>query len=408
MMKIPETNIVLETMPKRALNYYKHLKIVLFWTSVVKFSFLGLSTMLAAAAYFKRADLDPIRLQAVFVVSLMLFIIFLFWQIFQKFFLKQINDRRVNVFENRLEIFQADNEGEKHSINFSDIQKVDWGLFSVFGVFFIATNDRIYRFSSFLHRAEYILEAIEEARPELFTEIGFEDMRNSVLAADHRLSRVHDMFFGRYKFVNVFCYFLLPAIGCGLIIWQQLARTQVYFMPEYLWTLVNMVIAAAIIVGALHFIIAEFVLDKDLQARLKEDFNDKGRDLDYEEGVFAKSNPAKIFAIALSFYTILAHDMNQFTNAQINNSSADLNILKNDSYIVDRRYNCVSCVYELKKDNDIVFIHEDQLYYGRVLSPNDRQPASVNNAEQVEVKINDQGETLKVPFSRILGKVIRD
>jgi hypothetical protein len=408
MMKIPETNIVLETMPKRALNYYKHLKIVFFWSSVVKFSFLGLALTLAVTTFMMRAELDATRIQASFVVSAMLFCIFTFWQFFQKFFLQNINNRRVNVFENRIEIFQEDGEGEKFVVNFNDVEKVDWGFFSFFGVFTISTQDRVYRFSSFLHRAEYILEAIEEYRPQIFEKMDFEDLRNNVLSADHRLSRVHDMFFGRYKLLSLFCYFLLPVLGGSVIVWHQVTRITINFLPDYVWSLVNIVIAAAFFVGMFHFLVTEFLFDKDLQIRLKEDFNDKGRDLEYEEGILAKSNPAKIFAIALAFYSISAHDVNQFGYYRINNSSADLQVIKNDVYMVDKRYNCLECVYALEKNHDIVFIHDETLHYGRVIVDSNRQPASAEETTVVALKINDRGDTVQVPFKQILGRVIRE
>lgn len=408
MMKIPETNIVLETMPRRALNYYKHLKIVFFWSSVIKFSFLGLSLVLAVTTYLMKAELDANRIQASFVVSAMLFCIFVFWQFFQKFFLQNISDRRINVFEDRVEIFQEGGEGEKHLISFEEIEKVDWGFFSFFGVFTVTTKDHVYRFSAFLHRAEYILEAIEENRPQIFENVDFEDLRNNVLSADHRLSRVHDMFFGRYKLLSLFTYFLLPIIGTSLITWQQVSRIQVNFLPDYIWSLINIIVAAVFFVGMLHFLVTEFLFDKDLQLRVKEEFDDKGRDLDYEEGILAKSNPAKIFGIILAFYMVLAHDINQFGYYRINNSSADLNILKDDVYLVDKRFNCTGCYYELSKNSDIVFIYEDNLHYGKVILSSDRSPASESALKQVMVKINDKGETIEVPFKNILGKVIRE
>lgn len=408
MMKIPETNIVLETMPNRALNYYKHLKIVFFWSSIVKFSFLGLALTLAVTTFLMRAELDATRIQASFVVSGMLFCIFVFWQFFQKFFLQNINKRRVNVFENRVEIFQEGGDGEKHIINFDDVEKVDWGFFSFFGVYTVTTKDRIFRFSSFLHRAEYILEAIEEYRPQIFEKLDFEDLRNNVLSADHRLSRVHDMFFGRYKFLSLFCYFLLPIIGGSAIVWHQVTRITINFLPDYVWSLVNIVIAAAFFVGMFHFLVTEYLFDRDLQFRLKADFNDKGRDLEYEEGILAKSNPAKIFAIVLAFYSITAHDVNQFGYYRINNSSADLQVIKNDVYMVDKRYNCLDCAYSLEKNHDIVFIHDDTLHYGRVILDSKRSPASVEETTMVEVKINDRGDTVEVPFKQILGRVIRE
>jgi len=281
MMKIPETNIVLETMPRRALNYYKHLKIVFFWSSVIKFSFLGLSMVLAITTYLMKTELDANRIQASFVVSAMLFCIFVFWQFFQKFFLQNISNRRINVFENRVEIFQESGEGEKHVIDFDEVEKVDWGFFSFFGVFTVTTKEHVYRFSAFLHRAEYILEAIEEHRPQIFEKIDYEDLRNNVLSADHRLSRVHDMFFGRYKLLSVFTYFLLPVIGTALITWQQVTRIHVNFLPDFIWSLVNIIVAAVFFIGMLHFLVTEFFFDKDLQTRLKEEFGDKGRDLEY-------------------------------------------------------------------------------------------------------------------------------
>ena len=408
MMKIPETNIVLETMPKRALNYYKHLKIVFFWSSIVKFSFLGMAIILLGLTFLMRSDLDATRIQASFVVSGMLFFIFVFWQFFQKFFLENINNRRVNVFENRIEIFQEGAVDEKDIISFDDIEKVDWGFFSFFGVFTITTRDRVYRFSSFLHRAEYILEAIKDYRSEIFEKLDFEDLRNNVLSSDHRLSRVHDMFFGGYKYLSLFSYLILPLIGGALIVWHQFSRTRINFVPDYIWSLINIVIAAAFFVGIIHFFITEYLFDKELHLRLKENFNDRVRDLEYEQDILARSNPTKILAIVLAFYSISSHDINQYGYYRINNSSADLQIIKNDVYMVDKRYNCVECIYSLEKNQDIVFIYKDTLHYGRVVIDSSRSPASAKTKSNILVKINDQGETINVPFKQVLGRVIRD
>lgn len=408
MMKIPETNIVLETMPKRALNYYKHLKIVYFWTNFVKYGFLLLFILATVSTVFMRKQLAPEIFNKSLVLCGVLFFIVMVWHLFQKIFLGSFYKRRVNVFEDRVEIFE-ENEGEhKEVLNFKDVESVGWGFYSFFGVFVVRTKDQVFRFSAFLHRAEYILESIEEFKPAIFEGQDFEELRNSVLSADHRLSRVHDMFFGKYKWFSLFTYFLLPIIGIAMIFWQQFNRMHVYSTAEYGVSLTNLVISLAFFVGMVHFLITEFLFDKELQNRLHEEFEDKGRDLDYEDHIYAKSNPAKILGMAFAFYSIITFDFNLYGYYRIENSSADLNVLKNDVYLVDKRFNCMDCQYSLHKNNEIVFVHNNTVYYGKIVADQLRKPASAEETPEVEVKVNDQGEVFKVPFYNIQGKVIRD
>ncbi|MGB0453949.1 MAG: hypothetical protein ACPGJV_09560 [Bacteriovoracaceae bacterium] len=408
-MKIPETNIVLQKMPVRTLNYARHGKLLCFVSEMIEKGLLFITILFLIIPLLLKSEMTGNQFSAYIVLSSFSLFGFLGLRFWSKKFFKKLFEKKIYIYPNYFLIVDK-NEEDAIKVEFGEVTGVEQGFIPFLGMFTVKTKERSYYFSGFLHRAEKLLEELHrwgywEGEDKTYT-----PLRYSVICADHRLSRVYESCFGTERMKLLVTYILVPFIASFLTFWKQLYKVKINFMGDYFWNLLNIQFSILIVCGIVHFFITEGIFYKSLTQQLDEDNDNKKRDKEYEEKVYRHSLPIKIFFVFICFYSVLMFDVNQFGYYQVFNSSSKLNILKNDMILVDKRYNCMRCEYSLRKGEKLVFIKDNKVYYGKITNVAlSRNVASFDN-ENIDIKfgviMDDTEKVIYVENQDVLGKAL--
>lgn len=273
---------------------------------------------------------------------------FLFFVGFYHFWLSDRINRSIQVFPTHILIH---NNKKTEELKFSEIESVGMVCLSLF-YFKLKSGFKFY-FNSSLERVDYVWEGVRFARPDLLSPEEFENFRLKLVQYDHHQKRKE--WFFKHKLVDVLNWVIVPL--CFLYFAYNFQSKEVfiyskgiYFFRLFMYSLLVLLVTSFFY----SMILKKLIFDSKLKQQLEEQ-GEKLRDLEFEGIVLHRSKVFQFFTIAFILGFVIKVDMNLYSVTKINSDIANTSLKKGKAVLVDNRYNCINCRYQLTEGDVVVF-----------------------------------------------------
>ncbi|WP_408098259.1 hypothetical protein ACJVC5_04925 [Peredibacter sp. HCB2-198] len=330
---------------------------------------------------------------------------------FYFFWLRSRLKRSVQVFEDHILVH---NGKLKEPLYYAEIQSVNLVCWSIFYV--KMNNGFKYYFNSSLERVDYIWEGIHAARPELVSQEEFEAQRIKLVQYDHHQKRKE--WFFKHKLVDVFNWAVLPVVFLVCAYFVQ--SRNIYINQQGLYFFRLFMYALLVLLSTTFFyslVLKKFVFDKKVEEQMSSS-EDKMRDLEFEGVVLQRSKIFQFVTACFLLAMVIRMDVNLYSVSKVKEDLASFNLKRGSTILVDNRFNCIACRYELK-DGDLVLFGRGTI--GQVLAregdmvgqigqdPNGRTIASENVQEvprgHLAVKSSNGKDIVFIKIEDLIGKI---
>lgn len=335
--------------------------------------------------------------------------------IFYFTWLKDRLKRSVQVYPTHLLIHESKVPQQLLFEDVESVSRVCWSLFYI-----KMKNGHKFFFNSGLDRVDYVWEGLKNARPDLISDADYESFRVLLVQYDHHQKRKE--WFFRHKILDAVNWFGLPVFflfGAFIIQNREVMIHQpgMYFFRLFMFSLLILLITTFVFSLGLK----KLIFDRKIAAQLDDPSREKQRDLEFEGVILHRT---KLFQIVLScflFTFVIYSDLNLFSVTKVKDEVSMFNLKKGKSLVVDNRYNCFNCRFELK-DGDIVLFGKG--YIGQIMAKGGdmvgeisqdktgRMIASENIQEvppgYVAIKAANGKDIVFVRTQELIGKIRRD
>jgi len=280
-------------------------------------------------------------------LSLSLFCFFV-CSTFYAFWLRPKMKRSVQVFEDHVLVH---NGKTKEAVHYSEVESVTVVCWSIF---FVKTKNGVkHYFNSSLERVDYIWEGLYKSRPDLIPEKDFEEYRVKLVQYDHHQKRKE--WFFKHKMIDVFNWFVVPVLFVSFAFIFQSKHVMIhqeglYFFRLFMFALLVLLTTAFIF----SIILKKAVFDKKVTAQL-ETGTEKMRDLEFEGLILQRSKFFQLVTASFILAILIKTDANLYSVSKVKEDIASFNLKKGNTILVDNRFNCVGCKYQLKDGDLVVF-----------------------------------------------------
>jgi hypothetical protein len=256
--------------------------------------------------------------------------------------------KSVQVYPNRI-VFSLGKHSEE--VLFTEIESITpvcWSLF------YLKMHSGVkHYFSSSLERVDYVWEGLRRARPELIEQKQFEEFRLKLVQYDHHQKRKE--WFFRHKLVDIFYWVVLPITFMGIAYGIQsqdvmIHRPGFYFFRLSMYSLLVMMLTTFVY----SMLFKKLVFDKMVEMQ-KGGSSEKVRDVEFEGMVLQRSKLLQIVTSCFIFMLLLKGDANFYSIARIKEDVKQFSLKKGSPVLVDNRFNCFGCRYQLRDGDYVVF-----------------------------------------------------
>lgn len=302
----------------------------------------------------------------------------------------------------------------KENVNYQDIESltvVGWSIF------YVKTKSGIkHYFNSGFERIDYIWEGIYLARPDLISQEEFEKFRVKLVQYDHHQKRKE--WFFKHKLVDIFNWAVLPFIfmitayifqSQSIVIHQE----GLYFFRLFMFSLLVLLTTAFLY----SIILKKFVFDKKLTHQMNSS-EDKMRDIEFEGVILQRSKIFQLVTASFVLAMLIKLDVNLYSVTKVREDIATFKLKKGHTVLIDNRYNCLGCKYQVHDGDFVVF---GKGVIGQILATegdmvgeiaqdrNGRMIASENVQEvpagHVAVKAGNGKDIVFVQIHELIGKI---
>ncbi|HXH75282.1 MAG TPA: hypothetical protein VNJ08_09975 [Bacteriovoracaceae bacterium] len=333
----------LETLQPRFLRYRSHYRVYLIFL-------LSIAVLLSALWGFRAflyswqeaVQLYPAEMGISLFYYLSLPLCYFFW-------LKPRINHSVQVFSDRLTIHKGKISDEVMFENIESVTVVGWSLF-----FLKMKNGHKYYFNSDLERVDYIWEGLHKFSPEMVSAKDYEAFRLSLVQHDHHQKRKE--WFFRHKLVDVVNWFIVPAafLAVGYYVQSReihINQQSLYFFRLFMYALLIMLITSFVYTVMLK----KLIFDRKLEGQDGEQPLDKIRDLEFEGVVIQRSKVFQLITASFLLAMVIKGDINFYSISRTRGDLSYFKIPTGKTVIVDNRFNCFSCRYQLADGDMIMF-----------------------------------------------------
>lgn len=393
-----------ETIQPRFLRYRNHYKVYGFIFFLFAFLLWGYWTF-NFVHYGWGSLWRENKIELLFTASYLLsgFLIYFFW------FKPQLN-KSIQVFSTHI-LFH--NGGEAQQLNFSDVESVNRVCWSLF---YLKTRDNHkFYFNSSIDRLDYLWEGLRAARTDLLPTEEFEAFRLKLIQYDHHQKR-KDWFF-RHNLLDVFNWFVLPVFFIvGAHIFQS-RGIQINSQGMYVFRLIMFSMLTLLATSFFYsMILKKFIFDKRIESQVKGQ-DEKARDLEFEGVILQRSKIFQIVTACFIFTVLVWQDLNFYSVTKIKEDVASFGLKKGNTVVVDNRFNCTRCQYQVY-DGDLLVFGKGYIgqvmarggdFVGEVSSDRSGRNIASDNVQEVPaghvaVKVAN-GEIAFVKLTEITGKI---
>jgi hypothetical protein len=405
----------LESLPKfepiqpRFLRYRNHYKVYLM-------AFLGLAALLVTFWLFQFFHLGLKQVLQINGTELFFSVGFLIsGSVFYFTWLKDRMKRSVQVYPTYLLIHQSNNPVK---LSFEDVESVCRVCWSVF--YLKMKDGNKFYFNSSLDRVDYVWEGLRNARPDLVSAEDYESFRVLLVQYDHHQKR-KDWFF-RHKILDAINWFGLPVLflfGAYMLQAREVLihHPGMYFFRLFMFSLLILLVTTFLFSLGLK----KFIFDRKIAEQIDEKGKEKARDMEFEGVILHRSKLLQMVLSCLLFTFVVFSDLNLFSVTKVRDEVSMFNLKKGHSLLVDNRYNCFNCRFQLK-DGDLVLFGKG--YIGQIVAKGGdmvgeisqdktgRMIASENIQEvpagYVAIKSANGSDIVFIRSQELIGKIRRD
>lgn len=264
------------------------------------------------------------------------------------FWLRPRLKRSIQVFPDQLVLT---NGKIKEPLLFSEIENVNRVCWSIFYV--KMKNGTKHYFNSSVDRVDYIWEGIFQARPDLINEQEFEEFRIKLVQYDHHQKRKE--WFFRHKMVDIFNWFVMPALFLGMAYIVQSQSIIIHQQGVYFFRLFMFCMLVLLSTAFLYSVLTKkLVFDKKISENM-ENAENKIRDLEFEGVVLQRSKVLQMITASFVLAMIIRLDVNLYSVTKVKEDIASFKLKKGRAVLIDNRYNCLGCKYQIHDGDFIVF-----------------------------------------------------
>lgn len=395
----------LDTIQPRHLRYRSHYRIY-----VLAFSFMAAAICIFWGMKFQSEGFK----QVISNYSWELTASFLYYVVtgsFYFFWLRSKLKKAIQVFNDHVLIHDG---REKETLLFCDIESVNIVCWSIFYV--KMKNGIKHYFNSGFERIDYIWEGIYYSRPDLISQKQFEDYRVKLVQYDHHQKRKE--WFFKHKIIDLFNWTLLPMIFMAFAFAFQSQNVVIHQQGIYFFRL-SMYAFLVLLVTAFFYsmVLKKFVFDKKVSSQMSTS-EDKIRDIEFEGLVLQRSKVFQLVTASFVLALMIKLDVNLYSVTKVRQDMASFKLKKGNTILIDNRYNCLGCKYQLSDGDIIVFgrgaigqilAREGDMVGQIAQDPEGRMIASENIQEvpkgHLAVKAANGKDIIFVKIEELIGKI---
>jgi hypothetical protein len=155
--------------------------------------------------------------------------------------------------------------------------------------------------------------------------------------------------------VDVLNWAVLPMTFLALTFIIQSKNVMIYQEGIYFFRLFMYVMLILFITSFIYSIVLKkFVFDKRVSNQLSND-DMKMRDLEFEGMILQRSKFFQLLTACFVLMILVRTDLNLFSVTKIKEDIATFKLKKGNTIVVDNRYNCVACKYQLLDGDYVIF-----------------------------------------------------
>jgi hypothetical protein len=336
------------------LEYRKHLKVSGYIT-------LGFSTLFFLSGLFfmsysivKLGSLENIFSEGVFIIwgSLFFWAVVIYIQYY--FYHRPQMISKIFIHEDKIIVKQKDLE---FLIPYADIIKIESAAQKSMGGWFkIITEKKVWRFNIMLERADYLLERIIRVRPELMPREDYLKLRTKFILVDQGMGRYSEFFKPPYLVWTIFHLIIIPTFALLMIYYKHSAEEiLIHSIPKYFFEMSWQIMVIMIFLQLPFISFLNWLLNKESRKRIDVNGEDKIRNTTYEVSIYRKIFPAYLTALMICLGLYGSSDFN--LDYSIVNDEKVPGLKFQKDYVVNQKYNCTDCRFQLHRHDFIAFNH---------------------------------------------------
>jgi hypothetical protein len=194
-------------------------------------------------------------------------------------------------------------------------------------------------------------------------------------------------------------------------------QTGMYFFRLFMFSLLILLVTTFLFSIGLK----KLIFDRKIAQQLDDPTSEKARDLEFEGVILHRSKILQMVCSCFLFTFVIFSDLNLFSITRVKDEVSLFNLKKGHSMVVDNRYNCFNCRFQLQ-DGDVVLFGKG--YIGQIMakggdmvgeiSPDNsgRMIASENIQEvpagYVAIKAANGKDIVFVRTQELIGKIRRN
>jgi hypothetical protein len=256
--------------------------------------------------------------------------------------------RSVQVFPEHLKITRGKFTDD---LKYSDIESVNTVCWSIF---YVKMKSGIkHYFNSSIERVDYIWEGIYTSRPDLLEQKSYEEYRVKLVQFDHHQKRKE--WFFKHKMVDVFNWGVMPVLFIFVAYMVQtksivIHNEGVYFFRLFMFAMLVMLTTTF----TFSILLKKFIFDQKVTDQ-HETPEFKVRDMEFEGMILQRSKMFQMVTAAFVLGMLIKMDVNLYSVSKVKEDIASFKLKKGNSILIDNRYNCLGCKYQLHDGDFVVF-----------------------------------------------------
>jgi hypothetical protein len=302
----------------------------------------------------------------------------------------------------------------KEVIQYSDIESMSVVCWSVF--YIKMKNGIKHYFNSSLERVDYIWEGVYFSRPDLMDAASFEGFKVKLVQYDHHQKRKE--WFFKHKIIDFFNWVVLPIMFLGMAYLFQsqhvvIHQEGLYFFRLFMYALLTLL--------SLSFIFSIFlkkvIFDKKISAQMDRS-ELKIRDMEFEGIILERSKIFQVITTCFVFALLIKMDVNLYSVSKVKEDIASFKLKKGHTIIVDNRFNCVGCKYQLNDGDFVVFgrgiigqvLAKEGDMVGQIAQDTKGRRIASENVQEVPkghlaVKAANGKDIIFIPIEELIGRI---
>jgi len=271
------------------------------------------------------------------------------------FFFKDVMGRTFQASQKHLTCFRGKKE---FKIFFEEVILLHCSSFGPLCTFKIKCNSgKVYRLSTMIERADYVIEALLRFNPKLLPWEKFVVFRNKLVLSDHSLARFEESYYGRHSWIAFFHLAFLPIIFLSLLYIQQASDMVIHSVIGHVLVGLKLIIIVNVGLWSAYQLILKRIIDKKDFEQLQRNLRDKKRNMNYEAKLYRSVYACTVF-VCLMFYTaIYCFDLNRYEFIMALENFENYGQQAGTIHLVDTRYNCQECHFSVKGGDVVVILN---------------------------------------------------